>query len=1234
MRRRFWERLARDPAVSQWATIAISSGLLVTALTVSAWPPFLLAGLLCLAATVAAAVSLPQAPAGDHTVLSAVVGAGLSVAGAPATALAAATGALVGGFLHRRPAARVGQRAGHYVLAALAAGIAGQAATPGPAPWYAPLLGGAFDAPHGLALLAAAVVYVAAMELLSGWRAILGLRAPFLGGVGAAIAFDTTTTVVLFGIGALVGLVATSGLPSVALFALVPMGAIEWAALVYVRHRAVAAEAETLQAAAAELSRSASEVEVLQVVAAAIDRHVPADLFVVCLRLPGDREPRVVHYRGPGGEEVIRQVGLEHLVAQAVRAGRPIRIDDYDRHPQRTPRLDVLFGRGAIRSVLIVPLLAGTEVSGAVLLARGSPAPFSARSERFATTIADQAGMALRTVYLAEHARRQTDRLTALQHAGLLAGVGLDPAEVCQTLVERVVEVTAARYGYLALLDSHSRDLSVEAASGVDREAFAHLRARLDGEVTALHEAVRALRQRRTIVCDEAQIGASPCPVIRALRDARGALATPLVRQGRPVGAVVVVRTDPRPFGDADATVLEAMAAQGIMLLERARTQVALEARLRHLEAAVALSRRLGTATDLRTAFTLIADGVRTILGIDRCLLLVWEGRDGAPEILTAGLSDEFAAAVRVQFPTVGRYLVQAAHPIVVHSFATDLRMAPLREAVVRERLRSGILFPMRSQGESVGALLLLDPDVGERTDEDLRLAGAFVDQAALTVRTVVLQARADRRRQELALLQHIVGVAGGSLELAAVYRTTAAELAEAFGIPRVCIYRLEGTWLRLAAQVGAPDAPRELPETAGIMGRAARAARPEFVPNVRDDPDYIASSFDVTSAAAVPILYEGTATAVLKVEGTASRPITPQIVEFLGELAPQLGGIVRNAMFYEEQRRGHDELQVLYEAARATSGTLDLHTVLDSLIAVTCRAFGYETGTVCLIDPDSGDLVVEAVYGYPEPVTGRRLPAGVGIVGWVARMGTPLVVDDVLSDARYVRRDERTRSELAVPLIAEGKVLGVINVESTRLAAFGQRDLRLLTTLASYAVMAIQNARLYEQASRLAITDGLTELYNHRYLHDTLERIVERARREGQPIGLIMLEIDHFKRYNDTYGHRSGDEALRTVAALLRRGSRPSDIVARYGGDEFMVILPGAGKAAVQETAERLRRAVEAYPLVLANGTITTVTLSVGVAAYPQDGQTVDALVEAVDRAQYLAKRSGGNKVHVAHAP
>jgi len=401
----------------------------------------------------------------------------------------------------------------------------------------------------------------------------------------------------------------------------------------------------------------------------------------------------------------------------------------------------------------------------------------------------------------------------------------------------------------------------------------------------------------------------------------------------------------------------------------------------------------------------------------------------------------------------------------------------------------------------------------------------------------------------------------------------------------------------------------------------------------VSQDRDYISADPLVRSEAAVPISADNHVLGILNIEADSSRRLTDTDITLLQSLAGQLGVALRNATLFEEAQRSRDEITVLYDAAKTISSSLELESVLNSLVQVTCQAFTYEQGAILLVDERSGDLVVEATYGYAPGTRGYRIPVGKGITGSVQRTGKPEVVADVRRDPRYIGITERVVSEIAVPLISEGRVIGVFNLESTHRAAFGQRDLHILTALAGYATIAIENARLFEKTKRLAITDGLTELYNHRYLHEAMERTLQRCRRDEQPLAVIMLEIDSFKRYNDTYGHQRGDDVLRIVADVLRKGSRTSDIVARYGGDEFMIVLPNSSKDTASEIAERLRRAVEAYPFLLGESIVTSVTLSVGVAASPDDGDTVDGLVDAVDRAQYTAKRSGGNKVYVAHA-
>lgn len=1234
MRRRFWERLSESGTAVAWAIILIGAAGLAATLRAPDRSSAAAIALLSLAAIVADALSIPTSADGSLTLGPAVAATGLILCGAPSTALAMAAGAVVGrGLLRRRPLVGTFYRASQWVLATLAAGVSAHLVSPGHPIWTQATFTGQIDAGYTTGMVAGMAVFVIVSAALASWRLTFDRRPSSAASLGATIAFEAFNTVVLFALGAIIGLVGTGALPRSALFITLPVVLAGVTLLVYASHRQVAAELGVLYGTMAELNRPTPVAEIAHTVAAGLDRLVAPDISTIWLRRPGESQATIVHYRGPGGVEFARQFEPLGLIEQSMHTGRTIRIGDYERDAGRNPRVEVLFGPGVIRSALVVPIAAGGEAWGAIALIAGAPHQFTARHERLASALAAQAALAIRTAHLLTDARRQAERISALQHVGLLAGTSLDPDEACQHLVARAAETLGAKYAFLVTFDPRTRELRGQAAQGTDAGGFTTLRGRVDGEPGALHEAVRAIRERRTVFCDESQIAASPCPSLRGLPDARCALTAPLLRQGRLIGALTAVHTEPRQFTDGEITALEAIAAQGVVIIENARLHVASEAQLRQMEAMVGVFSRLGAALDLRSVFGLTAEGARDVLSAERCLVLAWDGHGPITEVFVAGLSDEFASFVRLHgAATVGRHLAQAAHPVIIGNLLADPRTGSLRDACEREGLRSGVFFPLRSQGELVGILALLDTAAREIPADALRLAEVFADQVAVVVRNATRLAQSEQRRDELVLLNRIMGSVSASLNLAEVFHTAATELAAALNIPRVAIYRVEGSLLRLAAQVGASDAPGEVPVTAGVMGRVVRSGRPDFVPNVRNDPDYILSSFEVTSMAAAPITKDGATSAVLMVEGVGARPVTSQMFEFISAYAQQLSVNASNASFYEEQRRAHDELQVLYEAAKAVSGTLELRTVLDSLVSVTCRAFGYENGTLFMVDAESGDLTVEAAYGHQESVLGTHFPAGVGIVGWVARAGTPAAVDDVHADSRYRQVDERTRSELAVPLIAEGKVLGVFNVESSRMAAFSTRDLRLLTTLASYAVVAIQNARLYEQAQRLAITDGLTELYNHRYLHESLERILERARRDFQPLGLIMLEIDHFKRYNDTYGHQSGDEALRTVAGLLRRGSRPSDFVARYGGDEFMVILPGATKTATLETAERLRRAVEAYPLILGDEVITTVTLSVGVATFPHDGQTVDALVEAVDRAQYIAKRSGGNKVHIAH--
>jgi diguanylate cyclase (GGDEF)-like protein len=1216
----------------------VALGSLAAVAPAAEWPATPAIVLMLVLATLAACVFVSPTLLDTLTFEPIVLGVMLTLYGAPVAALVGAVGTIVGqAVIRRQPIARAMFAASLWSIGTIVAGVVAFLVNFDAPSWAHPLYTGRLGQSYVVGTLAAGGALVALAALILSGRHAFDERSRMPGGsFTPLVVLLTVISFAQFMSGALLALFAVDA---------APVWWIPWAALAiaagvalvgYAEHRMTALELDTLQSVTPDLGRATTMEELIGAIGQALDRVVLPDIFVIYLKDARTGTDQVAHYRGPGGIELARHLQPDPLAAHALRTGKAQRAVQFTSDVRRS--VEVVFGRGAALSGLGVPIMIGPEIAGAITLFKSVRGHFTVRHVRFVAALAEQAGLAVRNGRLLEAIHLYRERLAGFQQFGFLPGALLDPDQAAQVLVTRAAQVTGAKYAFLALAVDPDEKITTAlrgaAVHGTDGIQFLQSRIAVGGDPQTMHEMARSFRDRQPIVYADGQIKAARFETLRDLPDARVAVTVPMNRATRSIGVLTVVRTVPEPFSAVELEALQTFADQGAVVIESAWRHSATESAVHRTRSTVGALRRIAAAGEVRDAFAMASDLLSDVLGAGRCVLVLESPADGT-ETLGVGLPNEFLSAVRPHLLAfLKRHRTQPAPLIIVPDLATDTRTTALHSVAVQHNLRSGAFAMLRMHDSALGVLAVFPAAIERLTHaENVSLLESVADVLAVRIAAVVLREHNARWRHERAELARMFATIGTLTRLADVFQAAATELARSLHTPRVAVYRVDGAWLRRVAQAPGADAPREMSATSGRLGKIVRdgVGLDDDIIDLREDRDYVATSFEVVSLAVAPVMRDGVTDSLILIEGTASMPVTRQTLEFVRSFAQHLGVAIRNAMSYEEQQREHDELEVLYEAAKAISGTLDLRTALDSLVAATCRAFAYDNGALFLVDQESGDLTVEAAYGYREPVVGKRQPSTVGIPGAVARTGEP--IRDGASHPQFRPLDDRIASELAVPLIAEGKVLGVFDLGSVRPGAFSHRDIHLLRTLAAYAVVAIQNARLFEQASRMAITDGLTELYNHRHLHDSLERVLERARRDGSPIGLIMLEIDNFKRYNDTYGHRSGDEALRMVARLLRRGSRPSDIVARYGGDEFMVILPGASKAATQETAERLRRAVEAYPLILGDEVITTITLSVGVAAYPHDGSTVDGLVESVDRAQYIAKRSGGNKVHVAHS-
>ena len=293
------------------------------------------------------------------------------------------------------------------------------------------------------------------------------------------------------------------------------------------------------------------------------------------------------------------------------------------------------------------------------------------------------------------------------------------------------------------------------------------------------------------------------------------------------------------------------------------------------------------------------------------------------------------------------------------------------------------------------------------------------------------------------------------------------------------------------------------------------------------------------------------------------------------------------------------------------------------------------------LLDHTTDALLLEVKKGIVEGVGLKlRINRGEGIAGKVMELGEALLVENVENDPRIRQKNRqhyKTRSFVSVPLKIDDRTIGVLNLsDKTTGEVFDEEDLKLIQSFATHAAIVMERNALYnksEELKKLAITDSLTGLLNRRYLYERLKDEVTRSERRKHNLCLLMLDLDEFKYCNDIFGHLFGDRTLKTLAETLVNTLRSIDIIARFGGDEFMVILPETAEPQALEIAKRMRSNIAKQVVLPDDSTLVrprTLTASIGIVCYPQHGDTLELLIENVDKAMYRAKNKGKNKIEV----
>ena len=410
-----------------------------------------------------------------------------------------------------------------------------------------------------------------------------------------------------------------------------------------------------------------------------------------------------------------------------------------------------------------------------------------------------------------------------------------------------------------------------------------------------------------------------------------------------------------------------------------------------------------------------------------------------------------------------------------------------------------------------------------------------------------------------------------------------------------------------------------------GITGASVVKKQPVYAPDVSKDPRYVCAAQSTRSELAIPLMVRDEVVGVLDLQSDRPDYFTKETIELLTLFSTQASIALQNARLYSLERQRARQLEAINTIAQQTTAVMDLEDLLSRVCSVIQHAF--QVPHVSLLLREDNDLVLRAHEGTLKPCipAGMRLPVDREPWARILQTGATCNEKDLTSTPGSYKLFEESASRLSIPLISFGQTLGVLTLHSSQRNAFRESELESLESVADICASSIQNAHYVERIRQLSYLDGLTGIFNRRFFELRIMEEIERARRCGTGLAVVIADIDQFKRLNDEFGHLLGDEVLRQVSSLFHQQLRKIDVVCRYGGEEFAILLTNTSAQHALSVIEKLRRLVEGWQFP---GVPRTVTISAGIAAFPEHGTTRDELIRAADTGLYAAKQAGRNRV------
>src|SRR5580692_2519636 len=656
---------------------------------------------------------------------------------------------------------------------------------------------------------------------------------------------------------------------------------------------------------------------------------------------------------------------------------------------------------------------------------------------------------------------------------------------------------------------------------------------------------------------------------------------------------------------------------------------------------------RLLSAEDLVPSLQNILERLVAPLPTGRAMIYVSERWRAILPSVQRGFSPELVN--KMEKSGSGEYIAELAYRrggfVTFHNFAEmseplpafpGARFEQFRQVAAEENIRNITAVSLQTREHNFGVIIFPHAERRVFGSSNLRLLIGLALQIGLTLENYVVMHNAQRRTKEYELLTQIGQAISSRLDQDEILRTVYKELGQIFDTGDFYVAFQEGEHIRFEFEV---EKGQVLPKRSrkvdnGLTEYILRTGQPLLI---RADLEKARERLGTTYAPArpskcfcgAPILQGGKPAGVMAVMSAEREYVFEQRdLEVIQTAAGQVSVAVENARLFAEEQRRSRQFAFLNSISKTAISSEDAEQMLLEIVGHIQKTFRFDHIGIGIFDYVRKDIEIKAEAGVTAKALGMRIPLGLGILGRVARTGESALVQTTGEEnLQGVLPD--SRSVLCIPITYGETLLGVLNVESRQEDAFSPEDVLIMNTLADLLATALHNSFVFQKLQQTAITDGLTGIKTRRFFWEALSSEWKRASRSGRPFSVVLIDLDKFKDVNDTLGHLEGDLVLARVGRLLEQKCRQSNVVARYGGDEFIILMPETGIEQSQVLAERLRLWLATDPMLEEHH----ITGSFGVASFPVHGFAMEDLIRVADAGMYVSKHAGGNQVSTSDA-